>query len=266
MRWWRSMAILSRKPPSSPQAPPSIPSSVGQGIAGPRAPAVQEKLDVALGELAELEEQVAEFALEAAERKPGAAEKLAEHRTKIQSAQIAADELRAALRLAAKLDRQAQATAAIRMRDEQLAEFKLRLAAREAGMKIALEGAAMMARGYAEFANASLLAAGIVPSGTHVPTMSFGRDGMFGAAFGATERLFQAELFRTAPEVGGRRYVLPFAKAPTVDTVNDPSSIQPGLEALREADAAIVMEIEAQVARLSNEAFAVASANDVEAA
>ncbi|MCP2125793.1 hypothetical protein [Bradyrhizobium ottawaense] len=231
-----------------------------------RAPAVREKLDCALGALAELEEQVAEFALEAAERKAGAADKLAGHRAKIEGAKTAVSELGAALRLAAKLDRQAEATAAIRMRDEQLQEFKLRLAAREAGMKIALEGAAMMARGYAEFANASLLAAGIVPSGTRVPTMSFGRDGMFGAAFGAAERLFQAELFRTAPEVNGRRYVLPFAKAPTMHTVNDPNAIQPGIEALREADAAIIAEIEAQAARLSDEAFTAASANDVEAA
>ncbi|MCK1672798.1 hypothetical protein [Bradyrhizobium sp. 150] len=216
--------------------------------------------------LAELEEEVAEFALDAAERKPGAADKLATHRAKIEGAKTAVGELRAALNLAAKLDRQAEASAAIQMRDEQLQEFKLWLGQREAGMKVALEGAAMMARGYAEFANASLLAAGIVPSGTRVPTMSFGRDGMFGAAFGTAERLFQAELFRTAPEVGGRRYVLPFAKAPTMDTVNDPRSITPGLVALREADAAIVMEIEAQVARLSDEAFAAASANDVKAA
>ncbi|WP_426608977.1 hypothetical protein [Bradyrhizobium sp. McL0616] len=64
-----------------------------------RAPSVREKLDCARGALAALEEQVAEFALEAAERKPGAADKLAGHRAKTEAAKTAADELAAALRL-----------------------------------------------------------------------------------------------------------------------------------------------------------------------
>jgi len=89
-----------------------------------RAPAVQEKLDCALGALGELEEEVAEFALEAAERKPGAADKLAGHRSRIDAARTAVGELQAALRLALRQDAEAELAERAAARDAQLRDFE----------------------------------------------------------------------------------------------------------------------------------------------
>ncbi|MDA9415708.1 hypothetical protein XH81_12770 [Bradyrhizobium sp. CCBAU 25360] len=88
-----------------------------------RAPAVQEKLDCALGALNELEQEVAEFALDAAERKPGAADKLAGHRSRIDAARTAVAELQAALRLALRQDSEAELAEQAAARDRQLREF-----------------------------------------------------------------------------------------------------------------------------------------------
>lgn len=88
-----------------------------------RAPAVQEKLDCALGALGEIEEEVAAFALEAAERKPGAADKLAGHRSRTEAARTAVAELLAALRLALRQDAEAELAEQAAARDLQLQEF-----------------------------------------------------------------------------------------------------------------------------------------------
>ncbi|MHC4043563.1 hypothetical protein [Bradyrhizobium sp. 23AC] len=89
----------------------------------PRAPAVREKLDCALGALAELEEQGAEYALQAAEREPGAADKLAGHRSRIDAARTAVAELRAALDLALRQDAEAEAARQTAGRDRLLRDF-----------------------------------------------------------------------------------------------------------------------------------------------
>ncbi|MCK1627406.1 hypothetical protein IVA98_30695 [Bradyrhizobium sp. 160] len=88
-----------------------------------RALAVREKLDCAEGALAELEEQGAEYALQAAEREPGAADKLAAHRGRIDAARTAVAELRAALQLALRQDAETEGARQAAAREQQLRDF-----------------------------------------------------------------------------------------------------------------------------------------------
>ncbi|MGY4460890.1 hypothetical protein [Bradyrhizobium sp. LB13.1] len=215
-----------------------------------RAPAVQEKLDCALGALAELDEQVAEYALEAAERKPGAADKLAGHRAKIEAANTAASELRGALRLARKLDRQADASAAIQMRDDQLSAFRSHVGSREGAMKRALEHAAEMAKAFAEFTVETEAMIGVLPSGTSFPTMTIGENGLSGNLLGSCEKLLLAEMYRLGEARNGRRAPLAFAKPQVISLRDVPEEIPPGIEVLKRAHQAMLQDIEQQVLRL----------------
>lgn len=225
-------------------------------VAAPRAPAVREKLDCALGALAELEEQVAEYALEAAERKAGAADKLAGHRAKIEAAKTAADELAAALRLAEKLDRRNAAAGAAEMRAEQLAEFKKEFAAREKAMGAVLDAAAAMAKAYGEYSEATLRALAAAPTGTVIPPMFMGPENSYGPAFGPGERMILAELYRLSPERsdGIGKFVLPFARPSSEMTRNKPEEMPAGIDELRAAHEAIISSVARQVDRLDETA------------
>ena len=249
--------ILSRTPPSSPPAPPSIPSSAGQGTAGPRAPAIAEKLDIALGALAELEEQIAELALEAAERTPGAADKLAGHRAKIEAARMASDELAAALRLAERLDRRHAAASAAQMRDEQLAEFKKEMAARGKAMEAVLDAGAVMAKAYGEYSEATLRALIATPTGTVLPIINMGPDNSYGPAFGPGERMVLAELYRLSPDRsdGIGKFVLPFAKPASELVRNAPGDMPAGIDELNAAHEAIIASVSVQIERLNEQAM-----------
>lgn len=222
-----------------------------------RAPAIREKLNCALGALAELEEQVAEFALEAAERKPGAAENLASHRGKIEAAKTAANELAAALRLAERIDRQNVAAGAAQMRAEQLAEFTKEMAAREKAMGAVLEAAAAMAEAYGEYSEATLRALAATPTGTMVPTMHMGPENAYGPAFGPADRIVLAEIYRLSPERsdGIGRFVLPFAKPSSEMVRNKPSEMPAGIDELRAAQEAIISHVSRQVERLDEQAM-----------
>ncbi|MCS3895805.1 hypothetical protein M2171_004938 [Bradyrhizobium japonicum USDA 38] len=222
-----------------------------------RAPAVREKLNCALGALAELEEQVAEYALEAAERKAGAADKLAGHRAKIEAAKTAADELAAALRLAERLDRQALAAGAAEMRAEQLTEFKKEFAAREKAMGTVLEAAAAMAKAYGEYSEATLRALAATPTGTMIPAMFMGPENSYGPAFGPGERMVLAELYRLSPERldGAGRFVLPFAKPSSEMVRNKPEEMPAGMDELCAAHAAIIDNVALQIDRLDERAM-----------
>ncbi|MEH2546657.1 hypothetical protein V1283_003302 [Bradyrhizobium sp. AZCC 2262] len=232
---------------TKPDEQPVLPANTA------RAPAVSERLDCALGILAELEEQVAEFALEAAERKPGGAEKLAGHRAKIDSAKTAVDELRAAHRLAAKLDRQAVAAGAIAMRAEQMAAFKSYVSSREKAMKRSLDHAAEMARAFAEFSVLTEAMVGVLPTGTNFPTMTMGENGLSGNLLSSCEKLLLAEMYRLGEASNGRRAPLPFAKPQVVSLRDVPGEIPPGIEVLKVAHQAMLHDIEQQVSRLDSE-------------
>jgi len=221
-----------------------------------KAPTVRVKLDEAVASLAELESEMAAFALAAAEEKAGASQKLSAHRTKIDAAARHVTELQAALHLAERIDRQAAVSAAAKMRDEQLTEFKMQFAAREKAMAAVLKAAADMALAYGEYSEATLRTLSAVPAGTHVPMMSIGSEGFAGPAFGPCTRLILAELYRLAPERedGIGRFVLEFAKPSSEFLRGKPDSIKPGIEGLIEADAAIVTDIGKQIERLNDQA------------
>jgi hypothetical protein len=225
---------------------------------GPRAPLVIVKLDGARAVLAALETEVGELALEAVERKPGAADRLTAHRAKIAAAKTAVAELEAALRLAERLDRQTAAEAVEMMRAEQLADFKRHMAARQGAMAAVLEAAATMAQAYGDYSEATLAAQIFAPTGTTIPVMTIGPNGMFGPAFGRCERLVLGELFRLAPHRvdGVGRFVLPFAESPNEMVRHQPEAIPPGLEEFRAAAEVIVAEIERQMDHLNNSARA----------
>jgi hypothetical protein len=228
----------------------------------PRAPAVHAKLDGAVAALATLETEVAELALAAAENRPGAAGKLTQHRGKIELAKQHVEELRAALKLAVRIDRENEAACAARMRDEQFADFKAAMLARQKAMATVLEAAATMAKAYGAYSEATLAAQIAVPTGTAVPVMMIGPEGLLGAAFGPCERLIESELYRCAPlrADGIGRFVIPLAK-PTAEMFRlQPEAIPAGIDELRAADQAIVAEIEKQVAALDQRAMAAASA------
>jgi hypothetical protein len=218
----------------------------------PRAPAVAAKLEAARDVLRTLEQDVGQFVLDAAEGVTGAAKRLADLRTTIAAAQRDAGELEQALALAAKLDRQAAATAAAKMREEQLVAFKQHFTAREKAMAAVLKAAADMAAAYGEYSEATLQAVTAVPSGAVVPQMAIGPGGVYGAAFGPCERLILAELWRLAPDRkdGIGRFVVPFAK-PASEMVRDkPEAVRPGMEELRAADQAILASVVAQIEKL----------------
>jgi hypothetical protein len=226
----------------------------------PRAPAVRAKLDQAEEVLADLTAALASLALEASEGKRDAEKALAAHRIKIEAAERQVSELRGALVLAERLDREAAAAAGAVMHAEQFTAFKAAMLAREKAMGAVLEAAKTMAAAYGRYSEATLAAQIAAPSGTAIPQMAIGTDGLAGPTFGPCERLILAELYRLAPERGdgAGRFVLPFAK-PTNVFYPDPTAIPPALSEFIKADQIIIDHIEKQIAALDQHAMATAA-------
>jgi hypothetical protein len=233
-----------------------------------RTPAAREKLAAAEATLAGLEADVGSLALEASEGKAGAEKALAAHRARIDQAARNVDELRRAVGLAERLDREADAAGAAKMRAEQLGQFKLAMKAREEAMAAVLAAGSAMAAAYGEYSEATLRAQIAVPTGTAVPQMGIGPNALYGPAFGPCERLILAELYRLAPARadGIGRFVLPFAKPISEMLRNQPDAIAPGIGELRAANQAIMQEIEAQVSALADREMTAAAGDRKEAA
>jgi hypothetical protein len=243
--------ILSRNKDSREKSPE--PASADEASA--KAPIVRAKLEALIDVLAGLESEQAALALAAAEERPNAVAKLTAHRSKVDAAAREVAEMQAALALAEQIDRQTAASAAIRMRAEQLIEFKKPFSAREKAMAAVLKAAAEMAAAYAEYSEATLSIQISVPTGTVIPVMMIGPEGIYGAAFGPCERLILAELYRLAPERsdGIGRFVLPFSRPSSEQTRGHPAAIRPGIEELVAADKAIISEIELQIEKLNGQ-------------
>jgi hypothetical protein len=225
-----------------------------------RAPAVALKLAEAEALLFELEAGVAPLALAESEGVSVAKRDLQALETKIDAAKRERQKLRSAHRHALELDQKADATAASLMRAEQFSEFRKHMASREKAMAAVLEAAATMAEAYARFSEASLSAAVSVPTGTSIPVMTIGPDGLYGHAFGPCGQLILSELFRLGPERadGTGRFVMAFAK-PTIEALrHKPSDIPPGTSEFRAAQQAIETDIEKQVSVLDQRAMATA--------
>jgi hypothetical protein len=228
-----------------------------KGSSERRAPPVIAKLDAALASLAVMEAEVDELALAAAESQPGAIGRLSAHRAKIEEAERRVSEMRRAVSLAQRIDRQADVATTTQMRRDQLAEFKKQFSAREKAMAVVLKAAAEMATAYGEYSEATLRAVVAAPSGTIVPAMSTGALGSYGPVFGPCERLILAEFYRLAPDRsdGIGRFVLPFAKPPTEMVRGTPDAIRPGMEEMRDAHAAIISDIIKQIEKLDEQAM-----------
>jgi hypothetical protein len=222
----------------------------------PRAPAIAEKLEAARAMLAAHRGEMGQAVLDAAESVPGATKRLVDLRSHVSTASSAVAELEQALDLALRIDRQANAAAATQMRNEQFASFREALNLREAAMERVLKAGAEMATWYGQYSEATLAAASAIPSGTAIPPMSIGGEGLYGSVFGPCERLIQSELYRLAPERadGIGRFVLPFAKPPSEQLRGNHPAIPAGIDELRAADAAILADISRQIENLDEAA------------
>lgn len=213
-----------------------------------RAAQVRASHEAALSVLTELEGEVAQFALDAIERQPGAAEKLAAHREKIDAARRAADELRAALDLAERLDRETDAVGAATLRAEQLALFERTGAERVQAMTEIIQCVATSAEAFGRYVAASRRMVDAVPVGTRLPLMTFG-NGTGGNWLGDGEFLIGREAYRLAELSGAPK--LPFAKPPPLAHGTAAERMQPATEILEETQAAVLRELTGQVANLN---------------
>lgn len=224
----------------------------------PRAPAAREKLGRAEESLTQLEADVAVLALDASEGKAGAEKALAAHRSRIEMAERQVSEMRAAVKLAERLDREADAGAAAQMRAEQFAVFEKAAAARIDAMSEVLALIGKASAVYARYVNASAEMATALPTGTHLPPMHF--EGYSGHFLGNGEALIGREAFRLASP-GAKP---PFAKLPSLSAGDNVGAMRPGVEILREAHTAVLNSVKAQVERL--DAAALDQATRTEAA
>jgi hypothetical protein len=222
----------------------------------PRAPAAQAKLDQIEATLKDLQAETAILSLEEFEQKPGASKALAIHRSKIEAVERQAGELQSAVNLALRLDREAIANDAAKLRGEQLAVFKAAMAGREKAMAKALDALAIFVSSYAEFSEQTLAAAQAIPGGANAPLVNMGPNNVYGASWGTCERLLLAEMYRLAPlrKDGAGRFTVPFAPPP-VHSNTDHTTLPSALDEFRKADAAVLAEIQRQVSELNQRAM-----------
>ncbi|MCA1512169.1 hypothetical protein [Bradyrhizobium sp. NBAIM01] len=240
--------MFRKKPGAEPKdGQPFVPEACTQ-----RAPQVRANLETALAVQAELETEVALFALEAIERQPGAAGKLAAHREKVEAAKRAVDELRAALELAQRLDRETAAAAAVEMRAQQLAVFEKAAAERVDAMAAVLAKIAEATAEWARYTQATAELATALPTGTFLPAMNFGDGGSF---LGSGEALIGREAWRVA----GAGPKPPFAKAPPLSAGDDTAKMRPARETLQDAHEAVLRSVRAQVEKLDREVMPIAA-------
>lgn len=232
--------------------------------AEPRAPAIALKLEAARATLQDLHRDVAQARLEASEDKPGAQQHLADVRSRLDAAEREERELEGAYALAKRLDRESLAASAIAMRAEQRTVFRKHLTQREKYMAVALHHAAEMAKAYTQFQLETQEMVSVLPSGTALPTLAMGINGLSGNLIGGGDRLLLAEIFRTGAirDERGRRAVIPFSKPQVLTMRDEPEKIPAGLEVLREAHDALLREIDGQIANLDGDLLRRASAVD----
>jgi hypothetical protein len=218
-----------------------------------RAPPVASKLEAARSNLQALEVDLGQAVLDAEENAPNAAKRLAGLRSQIADAERSVTELTKAHALAIRLDRQSDATGRAKMRSEQLAAFQKHGRDRVAAAEKMLTAAAVMATAMQEYGTSTQAMVGVLPAGTSLPVMAMGRIGEFGGALGNLELLLSAEFYRLGAGLepfNGQRFYVAFAKQPTLGST-DHRTMQPGLDAFREAHAAIGAEIEGQLTKLN---------------
>lgn len=223
------------------------------GTVEPRAPAVIAKLDGAAAALAALDTEVAELALAAAENKPGAAGRLAAHRSKIEEAERRVGELRRAVTLAVQIDRRNDVDARAKIRSSQLEAMIAHAKDRDTAVLEICEAAKAMAAAYQRYSQSTLKMLGVKPIGTAIPAMGMGPNALCGSVIGNLELLIAVELFRRSEDdADGQRYVVPLAR-PLSATNASPITTPPAIEMFRAAQAAILADIQGQVEKIDAE-------------
>ena len=208
-----------------------------------------------------LEADLGQAVLDAEENAPNAAKRLAALRSQIADAERSVTEFTKAYALAAKLDRQSDAVARKKMRSEQLAAFNKHGKERLAAAEEMLKAVAVMASAMQRYGVATQQMVGVTPAGTALPIMAIGHNGIYGGALGNLELLLTSEFYRLGAGVepfNGQRFHVAFSKQPTLGST-DHRAMQPGIDAFREAHAAIVTEIEGQIAKIDAEDMSVAT-------
>ena len=218
-----------------------------------RAPAVSEKLGAAETFLAVIRGQTAQAALDEAENQPGAGARMKELAGRIAAAESEVEKLKEAHKLALEIDRRTDVIERTKLRAQQLTAFEDHARARDAAAAEICAAAATMATAFQRYSSETLMMLGVRPVGTSIPTMAMGPNGQYGSAIGNLERLIGVSCWLSArPDDTGQKYVLPFAAAPGMHST-DPADYPQPIAAFREAQAAILAEIKAQVLRIDSE-------------
>ena len=233
----------------------------------PRAPAIALKLEAARSNLQALEADLGQAVLEAEENAPNAAKRLGALRSQIVDAERAVTELSKAHTLATRLDRQSDAAGRAKMRGSQFQAMKAHMAQRGAAMATMVAAAETLHTAYRKYLLATEKAVGVVPIGTVLPVMNLGKDGLQGIAMGDAGRLLAGEFYRlTVPDADGRRGILPFSAPPSNAFRDDPARIEPALDVIKAADAAIIELIEQQLSRIEASELATATGEPLKGA
>lgn len=221
-----------------------------------RAPVVAQKLEAAREALKLHNESVAQTVLDASENSPGAQRRLTDLRAKISTAEREVFELEQAHILAKKLDRQSDAAGAAAMRAEQFAIMKERADVRLKSLATVMEVLGTASKAYHEYVVATNEMVVALPTGTRMGHVALGRNGYGGAWVGDLKGLIAAEAWRLiVVDERGRMARLPFAEAPEI-TTNDHTKLPPAIDVMTEAQANVLRDIEAQMARLNAEELA----------
>jgi len=218
-----------------------------------RATAIGEKLEAARAVRASLDPEIAQAALEAAEGVRGADKRLADLRARVASVDRDVSEATLAYDLARQLDRRAEIAGRAQMRETQLADFAGHARGRDAAVDEMCGAIETFAKAFARYVNLTLKLTGALPLGTSMPQLGMGPNNAFGSALGDLSSLMAAEAFRHVDMSSPVRAALPFAKAPTLGLANNPAAVPPASDAFKEATAAMLGEVSAQVARLNSE-------------
>jgi hypothetical protein len=227
-----------------------------------RAPPIAEKLSAARSNLATLEADLGQAVLDAEENAPNAAKRLAVLRSQITDAERAVAEYTKAYTLAARIDRQSDAVAGEKMRTDQFAAFLKHGKERLSAAEKMFEAAATMSSAMQAYGASTQAMISVLPAGTSLPVgMSMGRVGEYGGALSNLELLLSAEFWRLAAAADvpyGKRFSVPFGKQPTMGN-SDHRTMQPAAIVFGEAHAAIISEIEGQLAKIAAKAMTAAT-------
>jgi hypothetical protein len=217
---------------------------------GARAPAVAQKLEIALSDRASLDQEIGQAALDAAEGVRGADKRLADLRIRIAAADRDVEELAKAHTLAQQLDARALVAARAKTRSSQMESFTELGRERDTCVAEICDAIAKLSRTYGRYVNVTAQLMATLPTGTYPPPMNLGCNGTLGSWNGDLQALIAAEAFRHIDVNAPIRAKLPFAAAPSLSLSDNPRAVENCAQVFQEATAAVLNEIQGQIAKL----------------